>query len=421
MTPARSAAAVATAVLLFQAAAGASWGWGPTSIEKPSQGATPAAPKGSPVSRASFGTTADGKAVDMYTMTNAKGIEVRAITYGAIITSLRTPDRSGQAADIVLGFDRLDGYLKDHPYFGAIVGRYGNRIAKGQFSLDGRTYTLATNNGPNHLHGGVKGFDKAVWSAEPLIGGIGVVFTRTSPDGEEGYPGNLTARVTYTLTDNALAVDYHATTDKATPVNLTQHSYFNLTGDGSSDVLGHQLLINADRYAPVDDTLIPTGVLAPVQGTPFDFRAATAIGARINQDDVQLEYGRGYDHSWVLNRERLRPGRGAKPPSESRGRGPASNENEGAGLELAARLTDPKTGRMVEVRTTEPGLQFYSGNFLDGRITGKGGQVYQQRNGLCLETQHYPDSPNKSNFPSTIVRPGQAYRSTTVFTFGVAR
>lgn len=377
-------AALVAAAVLSQVPAGA---------QAPAAGA-----KGSAVTRASFGTTPDGKAVDVYTFTNANGIEIRAITYGGIITSLKVPDRAGTLGDIVLGFDTLDGYLKDPPYFGAIIGRYGNRIGKGQFTLDGRSHTLAKNNGPNHLHGGVKGFDKVLWNAEPIkrADGVGVAFTRTSRDGEEGYPGNLTVRVTYLLNDqNDLTVEYHATTDKATPVNLTQHSYFNFAGDGSGDILGHELTINADRFTPVDDTLIPTGTLAPVQGTPFDFRKATAIGARIDQNDPQLKNGKGYDHNWVLNR------------------------TTAVGPQLAARVFEPKTGRTLEIRTTEPGIQFYSGNFLDGTLTGKGGHVYKHRTGFCLETQHYPDSPNQPAFPTTILQPGKAYATTTVFTFGV--
>ena len=343
-----------------------------------------------------FGTMPDGKAVESFTLTNANGIEVTAIPYGAIITSLKTPDRSGQRGDIVLGFDSLDGYLKEHPYFGAIVGRYGNRIAGGRFTLDGQTFTLAKNNGPNHLHGGIKGFDKVLWEAAP-VGSNAVVFSRTSADGEEGYPGNLKVRVTYTLTDkNELIVDYLATTDKATPVNLTQHSYFNLSAGKSEDILGHELTINADRYTPVDATLIPTGALAAVQGTPFDFRKAVAIGKRIDADHPQLGNGKGYDHNWVLNRT-------------------------GSGLQIAARVADPASGRTLEVRTTEPGMQFYAGNFLDGTLKGKGGQVYKRRSGFCLETQHFPDSPNQPKFPSTTLKPGQEYRSQTVFTFGVNR
>ncbi len=353
--------------------------------------------KGPLVSSERFGTMPGGTAVDAYILKNASGIEVKAIALGGIITSLKTPDRAGTLADIVLGFDRLDGYLKDHPYFGAIIGRYGNRIGKAQFTLEGKVYTLAKNNGPNHLHGGLEGFDKVLWKTAAVPGQNAVTFTRTSPDGEEGYPGNLSVTVTYTLTDaNELIVDYHATTDKPTPVNLTQHSYFNLAGDGSGDILGHELMINADRYTPVDDTLIPTGELAAVEGTPFDFRKPTAIGARITAGHPQLKAGGGYDHNWVLNRA-------------------------GSGLQLAARVVEPKTGRTLEVSTEEPGMQFYSGNFLDGSITGKGGHVYAHRTGFCLETQHYPDSPNKPDFPSTILRPGQQYKTRTVFKFGVQR
>jgi aldose 1-epimerase len=338
----------------------------------------------------------DGTTVDVFTLTNSRGVEIRAIAYGGIITSIRTPDRAGHFDDIVLGFDSLDGYLGASPYLGAIVGRYGNRIAKGRFTLDGRTYQLATNNGPNHLHGGVRGFDKVVWAAEPFRNGedVGVRFTYISPDGDQGYPGTLTARVTYTLSSRSqLSVEYDASTDRATPVNLTQHSYFNLTGT-TRDILAHQLMIDADRYTPVDATLIPTGELAPVAGTPFDFRKPTAIGARIDQHDEQLENGQGYDHNWVINRT-------------------------GDGLVHAARLVDPSTGRTIDVSTTEPGLQFYSGNFLDGSITGTGGHVYARRWGLCLETQRFPDSPNHPDFPSTILEPGQRYRSTTIFAFGV--
>jgi aldose 1-epimerase len=351
----------------------------------------------STVKREPFGKMPDGKAVERFTLTNANGIELKAITYGGIITSLRVPDRTGRLDDIVLGFDNLESYLKDHPFFGAIIGRYGNRIAKGTFTLDGQTYKLATNNGPNHLHGGDKGFDKVLWTVEPVAGRNAIAFSRTSPDGEEGYPGNLRVQVTYTLTDaNELIVDYRATTDKATPVNLTQHSYFNLAGQASGDILGHQLMLNADRYTPVDDTLIPTGELTAVDGTPFDFRKPTAIGARIDQADAQLKNGKGYDHNWVLNRT-------------------------GSGRQLAARVIEPKTGRTMEIETTEPGIQFYSGNFLDGKLTGKAGAVYKHRTGFCLETQHYPDSPNQPKFPSTTLRPGSEYRSSTVFTFGVAK
>ena len=354
--------------------------------------------QGARVTKAPFGDTPAGEHVDLFTLTNAHGMQVRAMTYGGIIVSLEAPDRSGRSGDVVLGYDSLAGYLKATPYFGAIIGRYGNRIAGAQFTLDGATYHVPANDGANSLHGGRVGFDKVVWDAEPFWGdsGVGVAFTYTSPDGDQGYPGKLETRVTYTLTDrNELIVDYHATTDKATPVNLTQHSYFNLAGDGAGDILGHVLSIDADRYTPVDSTLIPTGVLAPVAGTPFDFTTPTAIGARIAQDDEQLRRGRGYDHNFVLRRT-------------------------GPGLAHAARVVDPVSGRTLDVATTEPGLQFYTGNFLDGSITGKAGHVYRHRNGFCLETQHYPDSPNQPAFPTTILRPGEEYRSRTVFTFGVS-
>jgi aldose 1-epimerase len=351
------------------------------------------------ITRVPFGTLADGKTVELFTLTNAHGLEAAIMTYGATVVSLRTPDRAGRLDDIVLGYPTLAGYLEKSPYFGAIVGRYGNRIARGRFTLDGATYGLATNDGPNHLHGGVQGFDKVVWSASlsETETSAAVALSYTSPAGEEGYPGTLAVRVTYTLTDeNELRVDYLATTDRATPVNLTQHSYFNLAGAGSGDILRHVLTIAADRYTPVDATLIPTGEIASVAGTPFDFRTPTAIGARIGQQDVQLERGRGYDHNWVLTRA-------------------------GDSLALAARVTEPTSGRTLDVLTTEPGMQFYSGNFLDGTITGKDGRVYRHRYGFCLETQHFPDSPNHPNFPSTILRPGQEYRSTTVFKFSVLR
>ena len=351
------------------------------------------------VSRAAFGQTGDGAPVEMFTLTNAHGMEVKAIGYGAVITSIRVPDRHGSLDDVVLGFDSIDGYLTRSRYFGAVVGRYGNRIAKGRFTLDGATYQLATNNGPNHLHGGVKGFDKVVWTGEAFDhdGAVGVVFSHTSPDGDEGYPGTLTMRVTYTLTPgNELVVDYDATTDKPTPLNLTQHTYFNLGGSSGGDILQHRLTIDADRFTPVDATLIPTGELASVAGTPFDFRQSTAIGARIDADHPQIKNAGGYDHNFVLNRS-------------------------GPGLVHAARVADPSSGRTLDVSTTEPGMQFYSGNFLDGTISGKGGRVYARRSGLCLETQHFPDSPNQPAFPTAILRPGDRLQSKTIFAFGVMK
>jgi galactose mutarotase-like enzyme len=356
-------------------------------------------PQGGTVTRAPFGTTSDGQAVDAYTLSNAHGLELRVLTYGGIIQSLRTPDRDGRFADVVLGFDSLAGYERSSPYFGAIVGRYANRIARGRFTVDGVAHQLAVNNGLNALHGGLKGFDKVVWDAAPFEHGdsVGLALTHVSPDGDEGYPGALTVHVTYTLTsDDHLVVDYQATTDRATPLNLSQHSYFNLAGDGSGDILGHILTVDADRYTPVDSTLIPSGLLAPVAGTPFDFRTPTPIGSRIEADNQQLKFGGGYDHNFVLTRA-------------------------GAGLSHAARLVDPSSGRTLDVSTTEPGLQFYSGNFLDGTIHGVRGHVYVHRGALCLETQHFPDSPNHPEFPSTILRPGEEFRSRTVFAFGVTR
>ena len=350
------------------------------------------------VVRSSFGQLPDGRAVEAFTLTNPAGIVVQAITYGGIITVIRTPDRSGRPGDIVAGFDDLAGYLGASPYFGAIVGRYANRIAGGQFSLDGTTYHLARNNGPNALHGGLRGFDKVLWSGEPFAAdsGAGVTLRYSSADGEEGYPGAMAVRVTYRLTpDHDLIVDFEATSTRPTPVNLCQHTYWNLHGDGAGDILDHLLTLDASAYTPVDSTLIPTGEIAPVAGTPFDFRSPTAIGARIDQPDPQLRVGRGYDHNWVLDRG---------------GR---------TGLVHAARLVDPVSGRSLDISTTEPGLQFYSGNFLDGTVTGKGGRVYRHRSALALETQHFPDSPNHPNFPSTILRPGETFRSRTVFRFGV--
>jgi len=374
-------------------------GCGPSSPQESTGSAQAPSMKKASVVRAPFGQLADGSPMEIFTLTNANGVEVRTMPYGAAIVSLRVPDRGGRIDDVVLGFDTLDGYLARTTYFGAVVGRYGNRIAKGQFTLDGRSYQLATNNGPNHLHGGVKGFDKQLWHAEPFDrdGRVGVAYTLTSADGDQGYPGTLNVKVTYTLSPaNELTVEYEGTTDHSTVINLTQHSFFNLAGDGSGDILGHKLTLDADRFTPVDATLIPTGELAPVDGTPFDFRQPVAIGARIDADHPQLRHGTGYDHNWVINGS---PGT----------------------LRHAARVEDPSTGRTLDVSTTEPGVQFYAGNFLDGTITGKSGHVYKRRAGLCLETQHFPDSPNKPQFPSTVLRPGETYRSRTVFTFGVEK
>ncbi len=340
-----------------------------------------------------FGIAPDGTPVELYTLRNAAGVEARICTYGGIVVSLKVPDRAGQLGDVVLGYDTLAGYLKESPYFGCLVGRYGNRIAKGRFTLDGVEYTLATNNYPNHLHGGVNGFDKRVWKAVSAEGPEGprLELTYISPDGEEGYPGTLTVKAVYTLTtDNGLQLEYEATTDKPTVVNLTQHSYFNLAGKG--DVLSHEVQIEADRFTPVDSTLIPNGELRSVDGTPFDFRNPTPIGERINENDEQLRFGGGYDHNWVIN-----------PPT--------------GGLGLHARVYEPTSGRLLEVVSTEPGLQFYTGNFLDGTITGKGGWVYGHRNAFCMEPQHFPDSPNQRNFPSAILRPGQTYRNTILYRF----
>jgi len=347
------------------------------------------------ITKADFGKTKDGKAVEIYTLTNSRGSEARIITYGGTVVSLKVPDKQGKFGDVVLGFDSIADYEKHTAFFGALIGRYGNRIAKGKFTLDGRVYSLATNNGENHLHGGVKGFDKVVWTAKPSTdqNGANLELTYLSVAGEEGYPGNLNIKVVYTLTeDNKLKIVYSATTDKATVVNLTHHSYFNLAGAG--DILDHRLTLNADRFTPTDSGSIPTGVLANVKGTPFDFTNETAIGARIGQENEQLKFGHGYDHNWVLNRK-------------------------GKGVELAARVYDPTSGRVMEVLTTEPGIQFYSGNFLDASVPGKGGKSYPLRSGFCLETQHFPDSPNRSNFPSTVLRPGQTYSQTTIYAFSV--
>jgi aldose 1-epimerase len=342
-----------------------------------------------------FGKTSSGQTVELFTLSNSKGVETTITNYGGIVVSLKVPDRTGKPADVVLGFDSLDGYLKAHPYFGALIGRYGNRIGKGKFSLKGSQYMLARNDGENHLHGGIKGFDKVVWKAQEVNtpAGPGLELSYLSKDGEEGYPGNLSTKVTYTLTENnELKIDYTASTDKDTVVNLTNHCYFNLAGQGDGDILAHELMIDADRFTPVDSGLIPTGELRSVAGTPFDFRQPHPIGERINANDEQLKLGKGYDHNFALN-------------------GSAGT------LRLVAKVIEPKSGRILEVLTTEPGLQFYSGNFLDSTLRGKGSKVYNRRYGFCLETQHFPDSPNKPNFPSTMLKPGQRYATTTVYRF----
>ena len=352
-----------------------------------------AAGKGARVDKTKFGTTKDGQAVDLYTLTNANGVVARVMTYGALLTELHVPDRAGTMADVVLGFKTLAAYEGDHPYFGATIGRVGNRIAKGKFKLDGREYTLATNNGPNHLHGGPRGFDKRVWKAQavPSPSGAAVKFTYVSADMEEGYPGTLTATVMYTLTNaNELRLDYTATTDKPTIVNLTNHSYFNLAGEGEGTILDHELTIMADRFTPVDDTLIPTGEIATVRGTVMDFTRSTPIGARIAQ--VPGAPPGGYDHNYVLS-------------------------HGGGVLAMSATVREPKSGRVMDVLTTEPGVQLYTGNFLDGALTGKAGVAYKQHYGLCLETQHFPDSINHPNFPTVVLQPGKTYKSTTVYRF----
>lgn len=345
------------------------------------------------VTQTDFGKTREGAAVRIFTLVNKNRLEARITNYGGIVVSIKTPDRSGTMADVVLGFDTLAEYQANPgPFFGALVGRYANRIGHARFTLGGVEYKVDKNDGENSLHGGAHGFDKAVWTPRELPDG-GLELSYASKDGEGGYPGNLKVTVVYHLTDaNELKIDYAASTDKATVVNLTNHSYFNLKGAGDGDILGHMLTLNADRYTPVDAGLIPTGELRAVAGTPFDFRKSVAIGARIEKPDEQLKLGKGYDHNWVLNKS-------------------------GNRLALAARVEEPSSGRVLEVHTTQPGIQFYTGNFLDGTLKGKGGKVYARRSGLCLETQHFPDSPNKPKFPSTVLKPGETYHSTTVFRF----
>ena len=347
------------------------------------------------ISKAEFGKTTDGQAVQIYTLHNSKGAEARILTYGGIVQELTMPDKNGKFGDVVLGYDTLDGYLTNSPYFGALIGRYGNRIGGAKFTLDGQTYELPANDHGNTLHGGTKGFDKVVWTAQPMLSANGpeLVLTYLSKDGDQGFPGNLAVTAIYTLTeDNALKLEFTATTDKTTPVNLTHHTYFNLGGQGQGDILGHLVTIPADKTTPVDSKLITTGDLADVTGTPFDFRKPTAIGAHINDNDTVLQYGPGYDHNWVVN----------KPLGQ---------------YGLMAHVVEPVSGRVMDVWSDEPGLQFYAGNFLDGTIHGKGGAVYQRRTAFCMEPQHYPDSPNKASFPSCIVKPGQTYHNTIVYKF----
>lgn len=358
-----------------------------TSFTKPQQ-------DGPRRSKEPFGSV-DGRSVSLYTLRNGRGMEARITNYGGIVVSLMVPDRTGKSSDIVLGHESLSSYLTQTQYFGAIVGRYANRIGHARFVLDGREYVLTPNDGPNQLHGGLRGFNRVVWNVDESTPPTDptLVLSYLSKDGEEGYQGNLHVKVVYSLTDsNALRIDYTATTDKPTVLNLSHHSYFNLAGQGVGDILGHTLMINADRFTPIDSELIPTGEIRSVVGTPMDFRTATVVGARIGAPDEQLRLGRGYDHNWVINRNDL-------------------------SLLLAARLSEPTSGRVMEVWTTQPAVQLYTGNFLDGTSVGKGGAVYKYRTGICLETQHYPDSPNKPQFPSTVLRPGETFTSTTLYRF----
>lgn len=350
------------------------------------------------IDKIQFGETMDGTDVDQFILSNNNGMEIRIITYGGVITSWTAPDKNGNYKDIVLGYNTLAEYEAETPYFGALIGRYGNRIAKGKFSLDDQEYTLAVNNGVNHLHGGLKGFDKVIWDAKTIVSDstVSLELSYLSKDMEEGYPGNLETKVTYTLNNkDELSVNYEATTDKPTIVNLTQHSYFNLTADFNQDILGHELVINADSFLPIDNTLIPTGEFRDVTGTPFDFKTSKAIGIHIDNENIQLKNGLGYDHSWVLN-------------------------DQNTGVRFVASAYEPVSERLLEVFSDEPGIQFYSGNFLDGTLPSKNNGVYQHRTGFCLETQHYPDSPNQKNFPSVRINPGEKYNSKTVFRLSAA-
>jgi aldose 1-epimerase len=350
------------------------------------------------IERSPFGRMPDGTSVELYTLRGSDGVSAGITTYGGTIVWLEAPDASGTVGDVTLGFDSLDGYLANgNVYFGCIVGRYGNRIAGGRFALEGKEHVLARNDGPNHLHGGVRSFDKVVWTARPMAtpSGPALQLSRLSPDGEEGYPGNLSVEVTYTLEGTSLRIDYAATADRPTHCNLTNHAYFNLEGEGSGTILDHRLLLQASRFTPVGPGLIPTGELQAVEGTPLDFRTPARIGDRIDADHPQLRAGGGYDHNWVLDRA-----------------GPTPT--------LCARLAAPRSRRVLEVLTTEPGVQFYSGNFLDG-VRGKGGKPYPRRSGLCLETQHFPDTPNRPEFPSTVLRPGSRYATTTVYRLSVEK
>jgi aldose 1-epimerase len=349
------------------------------------------------ITEQAWGALPSGETISLYTLRNEKGVEATVSSFAGRLVTLKVPDRGGNFADVVLGYDSLEPYTKPNPFFGTLVGRYANRIANGEFTLNGKKYTLAKNNGPNALHGGPQGFDKKAWQAEIVNGGQALQLTYVSKDGEEGYPGTLTSVVTYSLSnDNALSIDYAATTDADTVLNLTNHSYFNLAGHASGKILDHQLMINADKFTPVNANLIPTSELRNVAGTPFDFQTPTAIGKNIDSPDQQIQYGKGYDHNFVLNRA------AGDPPS------------------LAARISDPQSGRVMEVLTTQPGVQLYTANHIEGNITGKGGAIYHFRSAYCFETQHFPDTPNQPTFPTAVLKPGEKYHQTTIFRFSTS-